>query len=57
MQWCDGAACPRTLDGHDHPEYNARLWPTAEDQTRKAAAGLMRAAMGIPADLWGLRGT
>ena len=28
----------------------AHLWPTAEDQTRKAAAGLMRAAMGIPAD-------
>ena len=28
----------------------AHLWPTAEDQTRKAAAGLMRAAMGISAD-------
>ena len=28
----------------------AHLWPTAEDQTRKAAAGLMRAAIGIPAD-------
>ena len=28
----------------------AHLWPTAEDQTRKAAAGLMRAAMGFTAD-------
>lgn len=28
----------------------AHLWPTAEDQTRKAAAGLMRSALTIPAD-------
>ena len=28
----------------------AHLWPTAEDQTRNAAAGLMRAALTIPAD-------
>lgn len=26
----------------------AHLWPTAEDQTRKASAGLMRAALGSP---------
>ena len=35
----------------------AHLWPTAEDQTRKAAAGLMRAAMGIPADSLRTAGT
>lgn len=29
---------------------SAHLWPTAKDQDAKAAAGLMRAAMGIPAD-------
>ena len=35
----------------------AHLWPTAEDPTRRAAAGLMRAAMGIPADPLGTAGT
>ena len=33
-----------TLNVYSH------LWPTAEDRTRAAAAGLMAAATGAPAD-------
>jgi integrase len=35
----------------------AHLWPTAEDQTRKAAAGLILAAVRSPADFLRTGGT
>jgi hypothetical protein len=56
VQCCDGAAGPRTPDDPTTLTTYAHLWPTAKDQTRKAAAGLVRAAMRIPADSCGLQG-
>lgn len=50
---CDVVTVQRAL-GHSSPTITlgvyAHLWPSAEDKTRTAAAGLMAAVLGSPAD-------
>jgi integrase len=50
---CDVVTAQRAM-GHSSPTITlntySHLWPTAEDRTRSAAAGLMQAALGAPAD-------
>jgi integrase len=52
---CDVVTVQRAL-GHAKatttPNTYAYLWPTAEDRTRQAAEGLVRAALAAPADSW-----